>query len=83
MAAGTETIVTWCTAASAKWTWDEELSQIVRVQGTNEVRIYSKPSDDEKKWNCIVAPAAVRPGSCDRFLFQQRFETQRVRWRMD
>ncbi|MBL0011860.1 MAG: transposase [Nitrosomonas sp.] len=57
--------------------WDEELSQIVRVQGTNEVRIYSKPSDDEKEVElyCRSSSRAAREVAIDS-LFQQRFETQ-------
>ncbi len=57
--------------------WDEELSQIVRVQGTNEVRIYSKPSDDgeEVELYCRSSSRAAKEVAIDS-LFQQRFETQ-------
>ncbi len=57
--------------------WDQELSQIVRVQGTNEVRIYSKPSDDgeEVELYCRSSSRAAKEVAIDS-LFQQRFETQ-------
>ena len=57
--------------------WDEELSQIVRVQGTNEVRIYSKPSGDgeEVELYCRSSSRAAKEVAIDS-LFQQRFEAQ-------
>lgn len=57
--------------------WNEELSQIVRVQGTNEVRIYSKPSDngEEVELYCHSSSRAAKEVAIDS-LFQQRFEAQ-------
>ena len=57
--------------------WDEELSQIVRVQGANEVRIYSKPSDsgEEVELYCRSSSRAAKEVAIDS-LFQQRFEAQ-------
>lgn len=57
--------------------WDEELSQIVRAQGTNEVRIYSKNSADgeEVELYCRSSSRAAKEEAMDS-LFQQRFEEQ-------
>ena len=57
--------------------WDEALSQIVRVQGTNEVRIYSKNSADgeEVELYCRSSSRAEKEAAIDS-LFQQRFEEQ-------
>jgi transposase len=57
--------------------WDEELSQIVHVQGTNEVRIYSKQSEDgeETELYCRSSSRVAKEAAIDS-LFQQRFEEQ-------
>ncbi len=57
--------------------WDEERSQIVRTQGTNEVRIYSKNSTDgeEVELYCRSSSRAEKEVAMDS-QFQQRFEEQ-------
>ena len=55
--------------------WDEEKSHLVRKEGTNEVRIYSKPSDDggEVELYCRSSSRAAKEEAMDA-LFVQRFE---------
>jgi len=58
--------------------WDEELSHLVRKDGSNEVRVYSKRSDDddgEIELYCRSSSRAAKEAAIDT-LFAQRFETR-------
>jgi len=57
--------------------WDEELSHLVRKEGTNEVRVYSKRSDDdgEIELYCRSSSRAAKEEAIDA-LFAQRFEAR-------
>ncbi|MDX8414097.1 MAG: IS1634 family transposase [Mariprofundales bacterium] len=57
--------------------WDEELSHLVRKEGANEVRVYSKRADDDNEVElyCRSSSRAAKEEAIDT-LFAQRFEAR-------